>query len=217
MPYFFTKNVWRWHKIPEMRFATRPEGIENLPKPPFIIVANHTCSVDGYLLGAEMLNFVGTKLHFLGMKPRSGGWLVEVIAKMWVEIILVNELNREKAVDEAVAYLKKGDVIVLFPEGKTNFDPDKLIQAKTGAARMALRAHVPIVPIGLLNGPRMHGIRNCLHWFRQYPDRRITFKIGKPFELTEFYGSEPTYDLLRNATRVIMQKLGKLTGQQYPF
>lgn len=200
-----------------MRFITRPEGLENLPKPPFIIVANHTCSVDGYLLGSEMINFIESKVHFLGMKPRSGGWLVEVIAKLWVEIILVDELNREKAVDEAVVYLEKGDVIVLFPEGKTNFDPATFIQAKTGAARMALRARVPIVPIGILNGPRMHGIRKCVRWFRDYPERRMTFKIGKPFELTEFYGKEPSYNLLRDATRAIMQRLGKLTGQQYPF
>lgn len=217
MPYFFTKNLFRFHKVPQSRFVLKPEGIKNLPAPPFILVANHRSSVDGYLLGAEIINYIKTKVHFLAMRPRQGGWLMELVGKLWVEVVLVDELNREKAVEDSVAYLDKKHVIILFPEGKSNFSETEFLKAKTGAARIAISGKVPLVPVGILGGPAMHGLRNCIDWFRSHPKDRIKYVIGKPFTLEEYYGKPQSYKLLHEASKKIMMEIGKLTGQKYPY
>lgn len=217
MPYFFSKNVYRFNRIPQKRYIYPTIGIERFPTPPFILVANHISSLDGYLLGAEMINYIPRKVHMLGQKPRHGGWVTEIIAKVWVELIIVDPLNAEKAIDEAVEYLGKGDVVILFPEGKTNFDRTKLLKGKTGAARMAIKARVPIVPIGISGGPYMHGIGNGRRWFQEHPTDRMQYTIGTPFDLSEYYDQPLNYEALQNATRNIMTAIGQLTGQAYPY
>jgi 1-acyl-sn-glycerol-3-phosphate acyltransferase len=53
-----------------------------------------------------------------------------------------------KAVRESVAMLQAGDRLAVFPEGTRQYGP-KIQPLQPGAAYLALRAGVPIVPIGI--------------------------------------------------------------------
>lgn len=163
------------------------------------------------------MNFIPTKLHFLGQEPRHGGWITRAIAKIWVELIVVEHQRRDRAVQEGIRYLEKGDVVIMFPEAKTNFDPQMLLKGKTGAARMAIGAHVPVVPLGILGGPMRHGINACRQWFREHPNERFRYVIGEPILLSEYYDQPLTYELLTSATRKLMNGIAQLTGHRYPY
>jgi 1-acyl-sn-glycerol-3-phosphate acyltransferase len=57
-----------------------------------------------------------------------------------------------EAIETAVGLARQGHVIAMFPEGtrrKKGLRKTREAQAHTGAARIALEAHVPLVPAGI--------------------------------------------------------------------
>ena len=65
------------------------------------------------------------------------------------------EVNREggraalTALDAAIPALRGGDLVGVYPEGTRSPD-GRLYRGRTGAARLALLADVPIIPIGVI-------------------------------------------------------------------
>ena len=95
----------------------------------------------------------------------------------------------DRAVDaltSAVASLRGGELVAVFPEGTIAKD-GLLLPFKTGAARMALQADVPVVPVVLIgtdhvisgNSQRM---KRTL-WRRSADHAEIEVVIGAPIHL----------------------------------
>src|ERR1043165_3681673 len=84
------------------------------------------------------------------------------------------------ALDAAVPVLKSGELVGLFPEGTRSPD-GRLYRGRTGVARLAVAAGVPIVPVGLLRTEKVQPIG------QPYPmlfRGKIRVKFGKPIETT---------------------------------
>ena len=111
-------------------------------------------------------------------------------AYRWV----VDQLNNDRAV-------------VLFPEGTRS--PNGMREAKQGVAQIALRAGVPILPIGITGTERMGS------WARVFfPRGAIRVSIGKKFRLPEIEG-KPTREYLDSMTLLIMGRIAELLPEQY--
>ena len=69
------------------------------------------------------------------------------------------------ALKEALRFLKDGNALLIFPEGEREFSDGKLLNFKTGAARIATRANIPILPVTIRGGhkiwARNHRIPKC--------------------------------------------------------
>jgi len=78
----------------------------------------------------------------------------------------------------AVALLRAGDVVVIFPTGARR-RLDKEHRLRTGAARSALEAGVPLVPAA---------VRGTDHWRRR---ARWQVAYGPPVRLDDLAGEEP--------------------------
>ena len=128
-----------------MRWDIRFTGVENLPLTGGAVIAtNHI----GYL------DFV-----FVGAAARERKRLVRFMAKKEVfdhkisgplmrgmKHIPVDRFGRaNQAIEDSVAVLRKGEVVGMFPEStiSRSFVP---AEGKTGAARMAMQAEVPLIP-----------------------------------------------------------------------
>ena len=128
-----------------MKWDVRASGMEHIPRVgPAVIATNHV----GYL------DFV-----FVGAAARERQRLVRFLAKAEVfEHRIAGPLMRgmkhipvdrfghaSKAIDDAVAALRKGEIIGMFPESmiSRSFVP---AAGKTGAARMAMGAGAPLIP-----------------------------------------------------------------------
>ena len=88
-----------------------------------------------------------------------------------------------QAIDESVELLRSGDVLVVFPEGYPNVDPnftpktdlDEILPFRSGFVRLVERAQragvsaIPILPVGLAYGPETTG--------------RLTVRFGTPLYL----------------------------------
>lgn len=118
-------------------------GLDNIPKPPFIIAANHDKRIDTFLIIYLIINKLDTKVHFIAL-PRLW-FLGDKICREWAGCIPL--FNSKQAYKEAKKLILEGEVAAIYPEGEFNRVGRK--KPKTGAVRLAIDTKVPILPIGL--------------------------------------------------------------------
>ncbi|MHA1146400.1 MAG: 1-acyl-sn-glycerol-3-phosphate acyltransferase, partial [Candidatus Helarchaeota archaeon] len=120
------------------------------------------------------------------------------------------ELRDKKSFEIASQFIKRGNNIIIYPEGTRNLEKQQ--KAKTGVIRLAIQNKIPIVPVGhnglhdITKGgfiPQKKGIWYC--------------KIGDPIHYNEYYDKEITYDILRELTDNLMNKIEELKeyGRNY--
>jgi 1-acyl-sn-glycerol-3-phosphate acyltransferase len=188
------------------------DGLQNFPKKgAFIIAANHESYMDHLIIVCTVISYLNRKVHFLGKKEHFD----KVFKKAWHTYAGVIPLDRQaggkEALKWAVKALKHGKIIAIHPEG-TRTLTGKLQKGKTGVARLALAAKVPIIPTGLI------GTFEILPKGKYIPKlKRAIMNIGKPIYLDNYYNKKITKGLLRKITDDIMKEIAKLCKQRYPF
>lgn len=184
--------------------SNRVSGREHVPPGgPFIIVTNHMSMVDAPLL---YITFPGMRLRFFAGEKWERHILFGPIMRA-VGAIYINrgEVDR-RALREALQALEKGSIFGLAPEG-TRSKVRKLIEAKDGAAYLASRAQVPVLPVGVVNTDRVWP--NLLRLRRT----RLETHVGKPFLLP--IGKRAKGAELEAATHLIMVHIANLLPQRY--
>ncbi len=190
-------------------------GIENLPKDgAFLIAPNHSSYIEHFLIGSQVVPYINKKLHFIAKKEHFESISQKTWHSVWSKYITYIKIDRskgEEALKEALAYLKKGEVIVVYPEG-TRTLTGKIQKGKTGVARLALWAKVPVVPLGI------KGTFEILPKGKVIPRlKKATLKFGRPIYFKKYYSKPMTKQLLRQITDEIMKEIAKLAGQKYEF
>jgi 1-acyl-sn-glycerol-3-phosphate acyltransferase len=187
-------------------------GKENIPKEKtgLIIAANHASYMDHFIFGGVMPLATNRMVHFLAKKEHFEGK-----QKKWHEFLEAIPVDRQaggkSGLDEAVKALKKGKIIAIYPEG-TRTLTGKLQRGKTGVARLALGAKVPVLPVGL------KGTFDILPKGKNVPRfKRASVHIGKLMHFDEYYGKENDKKALRLVTDNVMKEIGRLCGQKYEF
>ncbi len=113
-----------------------------------MLAFNHHSYLDFLMVGWPVVRQLGRPLRFLAKREiwasRKVGWAVR-----WAEAVPVDRGSpaaRERAFDAAVEALQAGDLVGVAPE-QTISASFELLPLRTGAARMAQLAGVPIVPV----------------------------------------------------------------------
>jgi 1-acyl-sn-glycerol-3-phosphate acyltransferase len=126
----------------------------------------------------------------------------------WLGAIYINrgELDRQ-ALRQALNELGDGAVFALAPEG-TRSKVGVMQPAKDGAAFLALRANVPILPVGLSNTDRLFAN------FRRLRHTDIDIRIGRPFTLPQS-GRRIRSHELSAYTALIMSHIAALVAERH--
>ena len=186
--------------------------LENIPKDRnFIVSANHASYLDHLILSSIMLTYLGKKIHYLAKKEHFDTFLQRFWHRHVGAIPIDRQAGGKEALKIAIKYLKNNKIIGIYPEG-TRTLTGKLQKGKTGVARLALVAKVPILPVGLI------GTFEILPKGKNVPRfKRATVNIGKLMYFDEYYGKENNKKTVRLVTTKIMKEIAKLTGEQYNF
>jgi 1-acyl-sn-glycerol-3-phosphate acyltransferase len=121
------------------RNRVEASGIERLPAPPFILMADHANALDPYVLGSFSRNPIRYMANIEGVHP-----LKALLAE------LVGAYPRRKGASDLAALRatfelsRSGDAIGLFPEGDRSWDGSSSA-IKAGAGKLARRLGVPLV------------------------------------------------------------------------
>ena len=188
------------------------EGLENVPSSGGAILAgNHLSVADELLLGAVVprhLAFLAKSEYFTGTGVR--GWLTKSVVSALGAIPVERTGGRAalSAFDAAIPALKLGDLVAIYPEGTRSPD-GRLYRGRTGVARLALAAGIPIIPVGVLGTNRIQPIGARMPRLAR---TGVTIRFGKPMD---FIGRPDDRASLRKITDELMREIQKLTGQVY--
>ncbi|KKR78535.1 MAG: 1-acyl-sn-glycerol-3-phosphate acyltransferase [Candidatus Nomurabacteria bacterium GW2011_GWA2_40_9] len=193
-------------------YIKKVNGKENISKnnKGFIVAANHASYIDHFILGGTIILSSGRMAYFLAKKEHFEG-----LQRKWHEFLHAIPIDRQaggkSGLKMALKALKHGKIIVIYPEG-TRTLTGKLQKAKTGVARLALAAKVPVLPVGLV------GTFEILPKGIYIPRfKKATVNIGKLMYFDGFYGKENNKKALRLVTTKIMKKIAKLAKQKYNY
>ena len=179
-------------------------GRQNVPSQgPVLVVANHLNLADPPLLFVSL----GRKVIFMAKEElfRSGfsSYLIRGFGAFPVHR---GQLDR-KALRQAEQVLADGLALVMFPEGVRS-SSGRLRPAFPGAALIALRSGVPIVPVGITGTERIRGVTWLLH------RPQIIVNIGRPFHLPPA-SSKLTKVKLAEFTNYMMGRIAELLPLEY--
>lgn len=171
-------------------------GLQNLPDSgPALVVSNHISNWDPLVVGVVMprqINFVAKEVLF--KIP-----LVGFLMRAWGAVPISRERGNREALTKSMELLKDGRVVGIFIEGKRNLgNPDKMLDPQPGAAMLALKSGVPVVPVALTNTNRI---------FRSF--KKVKVMIGEPMlfnsstELEGLEKKEQYHQISRKITEAI--------------
>ncbi|GHJ06200.1 1-acyl-sn-glycerol-3-phosphate acyltransferase [Micromonospora humidisoli] len=199
---------------PAMRLAFRPvvEGLEHIPATGGAIFAgNHLSVADELLLGTVVprhLAFWAKSEYFTGTGPK--GALSKFVLTGLGAIPVERAGGRAalSAFDAAIPALRGGDLVAVYPEGTRSPD-GRLYRGRTGTARLAVAAGVPVIPVGVTGTDKVQPIGTRI----PRPGKaKIVIRFGKPLDFT---GRGDDRTSLREMTDEMMAEIQKLTGQEY--
>ncbi len=179
-------------------------GGEGVPRDtPVVFMSNHESWLDIPALLAE----IPVQVRFLAKKSLFSwpffGWAISSMG-----FIPVDRKNRREAVrsfEEAAARIRAGRSVLIFPEETRSTDAN-LLPFQRGGFLIALKAGIPIVPVGL------EGPRRCLpkHNYLIRPGR-IVVRFGDPIP-TAGRGLADKGDLMD----IVRREMEKLRGNSAP-
>ena len=187
-------------------FRIRVEGAEHIPTTgAAVVAANHVSALDGVILGAVIWSRRRRAPRFLIAAEFFRNPLFGMLLRALGQIPIQRGQGDAGAFDRAVASASSGSVIGVFPEGRVNPEPDGPLQpGRTGAARIALAARAPVVPIGIW-GSQARWPRSGLRPSR--PLRCVVaFSFGPPVVLE---GDAASFDSARAATETTMDAIAR--------
>jgi 1-acyl-sn-glycerol-3-phosphate acyltransferase len=131
------------------------EGIQRVPvHGPAILASNHVSYLDPLVLG-YLAHKRHRKVRFLAKRElfdKTGvAWFLRHAHQIPVAR---NTAEAAGSLDEAVAALRAGECVAVFPEGTISLDLEPMV-GKTGAARLAAASGIPVTPVGLWGAHRI--------------------------------------------------------------
>jgi 1-acyl-sn-glycerol-3-phosphate acyltransferase len=136
-------------------FRLRARGKEHLPDGGYVLAANHNSNFDPWPLGMTL--FPRRYLRFMGKSELFWTPLKQFITACGAFPVRRGERDLE-AIRTATDLCREGHVVVMFPEGtrrKKGLRKRYEARAHTGAARIALEAGVPLVPVAIVGTDRL--------------------------------------------------------------
>jgi 1-acyl-sn-glycerol-3-phosphate acyltransferase len=193
-------------------FRRQFRGTEHLPRSGgFIVAVNHISYADPFAV-ALFLHTNGRRPRFMAKHTLFKLPFAGSVLRGAKQIpVFRNTTDAGNALRAAVAAVRAGECVVVYPEGTVTKDPDLWpMQAKTGVARLALETGAPVVPIGQWGAHEFLGPDKRP---RPFPRKTLRMAAGPPVDLSAWHGAEPSAEVLRAMTSKVMGEVTALVAE----
>lgn len=212
MFYWFLKRVLIG---PILNLLFRPwvDGEQNIPeKGGAIFASNHLSFSDSIFLPLVVprrVTFVAKADYFTGtgLKGRLTAAFFRGVGQ--IPIDRSGGAASSGALQSGLNVLRKGEFFGIYPEGTRSPD-GRLYKGKTGVARLALEAKVPVLPVAMIDTDKAQPTGKVIPKIM-----RVGIRIGKPMDFSRYEGMQDDRFVLRSITDEIMYELMLLSGQEY--
>lgn len=179
-------------------------GLEKFPRNgPALVVINHLGDADGVLGIAFWPVFTDPFAKIELIELPILGWMIEKYGVIWVH----RGLPDRRALSSALEGFRKGRIVSIAPEGRESLN-GALEGGTEGAAFLAWKANVPIVPVAITGTENWRIYGNM----KRFKRTDVTLSVGDPFYLS---GEMERKKALENGTHRIMEELARLLPVQY--
>lgn len=113
-----------------------------------------------------------------------------------------------KATKIAIRHAQQGALVGMFPEGRINNTRNVLLPGRPGAALIALRARVPIVPMYVDGSPYDGTVFGSL-----FMAAHVRLTIGKPIDLSGWYDRATEREVHEAVTLRLLKEIAGLGGR----
>lgn len=194
-------------------WPTKVTGTENVPEDGGAIIAsNHLAVADSFFMPLyvkRMVRFPAKQEYFTGrgFKGKLTKFLFTGTGQ--IPIDRSGGSAAHAAINTAVRLLREGRLLGIYPEGTRSPD-GRLYKGKTGVARIALEAGVPVIPVAMVGTDRINPIGSKMWW-----PRKLEIRFGAPLDFSRYDGLAGERFVERSITDEIMYALMELSGQEY--
>ncbi len=206
LPLGWGQSFWYGVNYVICRILWRANVDRDLPVPPTsgaVIVANHRSSADPCFIEIATTRVVHWMVAKEFFASPALGWFLRL-----AESIPTNRGGIDtQATKMAIRYAEQGELVGIFPEGRINRTSDLLLPGRSGAALIALKARVPVVPCYIEGAPYDGTALGCL-----LMPAKVSVQIGQPLDFSEYYGRENEREVLELVTRRILAAIAALAG-----
>jgi 1-acyl-sn-glycerol-3-phosphate acyltransferase len=201
---------------PILRILFRPwaEGAENVPRTgPAILASNHLSFSDHFFAPLPLprkVVFLAKSEYFTGRGIKGLFSRAFFSGVGQIPVDRAGGEASERALTTGLRVLASGQLLGIYPEG-TRTPDGRLFRGKTGVARLALEARVPVIPCAMIGGFEFQPPGKITPQFKVRPGVRF----GKPLDFSRYYGMETDRIVLRAITDEVIYEIMKLSGQEY--
>lgn len=171
-------------------------GMENVPKDTAALICpNHVHALDSAIIVAKFKR----KVNVLAKEELYKNGFIRFIADIFGIYPVKPDSKSMESVKISLKLLKKNELLMLFPEGTRN-GMAKGVKPKDGAIKLAIRANVPIIPIGFQGNFK--------------PFRKIKVNIGKPIYYTVKKEDINNKEIVEKLTDELMKEIVNLRDEK---
>ncbi len=222
-------GFWRRFAVVALKSAlfvlTRREwrGADRVPKRGgAILVANHCSHFDPLIL-AHFVYDAGRWPRFLAKAGLFTNPVLGYLLRAWQQIpVYRGTADAGRALDRAVAAIRSGKSVIIYPEGTTTRDPELWpMRGKTGIARLVHATGAPVIPIVTWGAQRVYDPRT--RRLRLRPRTPVTVVVGPAIDLTAWTrpaaggsapnGAAPNGAALQAMTDAVMLRLRDMLAE----
>jgi 1-acyl-sn-glycerol-3-phosphate acyltransferase len=169
-----------------------------------VVVCNHRCPLDPSFIALTV--------------PRVVHWMV---AREYCEYPLFRGLLRvcgvipvgrggidTAATKMAIRLAQEGELVGIFPEGRINRSADLMLPGRAGAAMIALKARVPLVPCYIHGAPYDGTPLGCL-----LMPAAVRLLIGEAIDLSPYFDRDGEREAIEEVTRQLLASIARLADQ----
>ncbi|HWY69674.1 MAG TPA: lysophospholipid acyltransferase family protein, partial [Terriglobales bacterium] len=175
----------------------RITGLEQVPQNgSFIFSPNHQSFMDAPLIMSYLPFRIFRKMFYVGTSEIFGTGIRRHIARSMKLVPIDPDANLVPAMRAGAYGLRRGEALVLYPEGERSITGEPKA-FKKGAAILATHVQVPIVPVAIDGFEKAWGRGKGIRLFQT-----LQVRIGSPIEPPAVGGaSEKTYESLTTELR----------------
>ena len=136
-----------------------------------VLAANHRSSVDPFFVQLA----AGRRVHWLVAKEYCNHFLFGAILRP-LQVIPTNRSGLDTAATkQAIRMTREGKLVGMFPEGRINRSDEPLVPIRSGAALVAAKAQVPLIPLYIQGSPYRDTV-----WSPLFMRARVEITFGDP-------------------------------------